>query len=204
MVIGLNGRIPLNTAGNLAGQTGQGIPFPCRHADLQLRRRRGPRRSTWATRSARSTRPTRCRTAYDANSTSDLLGAFNSPRGTNTAVNTQVDNAGIDVRLTQLRNLLAGTRPPQKTSFGTGADGDTNFVSVESAAGSGTAIQLFMPNGVADPHRHCLLQPTQAATPYVPAPDPARWPAGGARPTRSPAGIYDSQRSAAHRRSTAT
>ena len=25
--------------------------------------------------------------------------------------NTQVDNAGIDVRLTQLRNLLAGTRP---------------------------------------------------------------------------------------------
>ena len=28
MVIGLNGRIPLNTAGNLAGQIGQEFPFP--------------------------------------------------------------------------------------------------------------------------------------------------------------------------------
>ena len=62
---------------------------------------------------------------------------FYPPGGANIAVNTQVDNAGIDVRLTQLRNLLAGTRPPQKTTFGTGTDGDTNFVSVETVAGSG-------------------------------------------------------------------
>ena len=63
-----------------------------------------------------------------------------------------MDNAGIDVRVTQLRNLLAGTRPPQKTTFGTGTDGDTNFVSVETASGSGTGNPLFMPNGVADPN----------------------------------------------------
>ena len=43
MVIGLNGRIPLNTAGNLAGQTG-GIPFPLHSAPhVHLRRRRGTR-----------------------------------------------------------------------------------------------------------------------------------------------------------------
>ena len=77
--------------------------------------------STWATRSARSTRPTRCRTATTGNY--DLLGAFNHPGGTNTAVNTQVDSVGIDVRVTQLRNLLAGIRPPQKTTFGTGSRG---------------------------------------------------------------------------------
>ena len=41
MVIGLNGRIPLNTAGNLAGQTG-GIPFPWHYRPrVHLRRRRG-------------------------------------------------------------------------------------------------------------------------------------------------------------------
>ena len=43
MVIGLNGRIPLNTAGNLAGQT-SGIPFPLAHRPrVHLRRRSGPR-----------------------------------------------------------------------------------------------------------------------------------------------------------------
>ena len=47
MVIGLNGRIPLNTAGNLAGQRSRTATT---HA------------GTSATRSARSTRPTRFRT----------------------------------------------------------------------------------------------------------------------------------------------
>ena len=50
--------------------------------------------------------------------------------------NTQVDNAGVDVRLTQLRNLLAGTRPAaQPTTSDPGwpirtgtTNGDNNFV----------------------------------------------------------------------------
>ena len=136
MVIGLNGRIPLNTAGNLAGQTG-GIPFP-----LFPRLPRTPTaaarhtRRTWATRSARSIRHTRCRTAMTRTSTPPVPSTI-PPRAPFTTVNTQVDNAGIDVRVTQLRNLLAGTRPPQKTTLGTGTDGDTNFVSVETASGSG-------------------------------------------------------------------
>ena len=86
---------------------------------------------------------------YDPNF-DDARGLQLSPRE-HRRCNTQVDNAGIDVRLTQLRNLLAGTRPPQKTTFGTGTDGDTNYVSVETASGSGVPSKLFMPNGVADP-----------------------------------------------------
>ena len=38
------------------------------------------------------------------------------------------DNAGIDVRLTQLRNLLAGTRPQQPDTGHRRTNGDTNFV----------------------------------------------------------------------------
>ena len=93
---------------------------------------------------------------YDPNY--DAPGAFNYPPAIAVnyppanVVNTQVDSAGIDVRLTQLRNLLAGTRPPQKTTLGTGIDGDTNLVSVETASGSGVGSPLVMPNGVADPH----------------------------------------------------
>ena len=66
--------------------------------------------------------------------------------------NTQVDNGGIDVRLTQLRNLLAGTRP-RTGSFGTGTDGDTNFVFVQSVTARPQHAAFYMPNGVADPAR---------------------------------------------------
>ena len=120
MVIGLNGRIPLNTAGNLAGQVG-GIQYVTT-----------PSAQTYGGGAAHA--------AHLGNSTSEVdptyalqncfqatsvNGAFNPPFvAGNTAPDTQVDNAGIDVRLTQLRNLLAGTRPP-----GTG-NGDTNFVSI--------------------------------------------------------------------------
>ena len=82
------------------------------------------------------------------------MAAFASPQtgipsgaGTTHASNTQVDNGGIDVRLTQLRNLLAGTRPqtnPQAITVAAAtANGDTNFVQSNGAS-------LFMPNGIAD------------------------------------------------------
>ena len=61
MVIGLNGRIPLNTAGNLAGQTA-GIQFAPGPPPATPTAAARSTPSTWATRSARSTRRTRCRT----------------------------------------------------------------------------------------------------------------------------------------------
>ena len=87
---------------------------------------KGPR-FTWATRSARSTRRMLCRTRSTDTARgwgSTAVAAFDPPhvgylynmgQSTQLAFNTQVDNAGIDVRLTQLRNLLAGTRAADKT-----------------------------------------------------------------------------------------
>ena len=66
--------------------------------------------------------------------------------------NTQVDNAGVDVRLTQLRNLLAGTRPQPtpgvpglKAGVLSPVNGDNNFVLIGG-------ILYYMPNNVADPN----------------------------------------------------
>ena len=147
MVIGLNGRIPLNTAGNLAGNA-QGIPYTS--GTVSYNYGGGAAHAAHLGNSVSEVDPTYAlQNAYDPGY--DAAGAFNYPPAS-TAANTQVDTAGIDVRVTQLRNLLAGTRPPQKTTFGTGTDGDTNFVSVETASGSGVPSKLFMPNGVADPY----------------------------------------------------
>ncbi|MGC8642550.1 MAG: hypothetical protein ACP5XB_22060, partial [Isosphaeraceae bacterium] len=145
MVIGLNGRIPLNTAGNLAGSVGGINPGAFSYGQ-------GPAHATHLGNSVSEIDPTYAlQNGLDTNYAGDLAGAFSFPP-TSPAANTQVDNAGIDVRITQLRNLLAGTRPPQKTSFGSYTNGDTNFVAAESSPGSGTGNPLFMPNGVADPN----------------------------------------------------
>ena len=68
MVIGLNGRIPLNTAGNLAGQVAES-PFPCHRPPRTPTAAARHTRRTWATRSARSIRHTRCRTAMTRTTT---------------------------------------------------------------------------------------------------------------------------------------
>ncbi len=152
MVIGLNGRIPLNTAGNLAGNAG-GINFPIGSTgtDVTYTYGGGAAHAQHLGNSVSETDPTYAlQNAFDP-TTSDPLAAFSPPGGTVFALNNQVDNAGIDVRLTQLRNILAGTRPPQKTSFGSGTDGDTNYVNSESAKGSSFLNPIYMPNGVADP-----------------------------------------------------
>ena len=95
--------------------------------------------------------------------------------------NTQVDNAGVDVRLTQLRNLLAGTRPQPNptTSDPVLADphgmtnGDDNFV-FGAWPGTGGGQPYFMPNGIADPGDVLISTnppQVQRTTPAV----PGRW-----------------------------
>ncbi len=136
MVIGLNGRIPLNTAGQ-------------------------PRRATGAS-------PTR---QHLGNSVSEIdptyglqnallfgqerrcpfnvTGATCAPPRTS---DTQVDNAGIDVRLTQLRNLLAGTRPQIHPLLApnTAVNGDDNIVYGSWPGGTGAGNAYYLPNGIAD------------------------------------------------------
>ena len=149
MVIGLNGRIPLNTAGNLAGGRGTN---PSTHA-------------AHLGNSVSEIDPT-----YGLQNgfvfATDAAGAF-SPQvygGPYNANNTQVDNSAttyppaLDVRLIQLRNLLAGTRPQTNpgvpglthgTPDTTGQiNGDINFVLM--GAPPNAPFLYFMPNGIAD------------------------------------------------------
>ncbi len=125
MVIGLNGRIPLNTAGNMAARGG-----------------------------ATGDEPQSSHAAHLGNSVSEidpsygLQNAYKQDTGIFGDGYTQVDSSLVDVRLNQLRNLLAGTRPqpdPYKPDTTGQVNGDTNWV------GMGTSnLPYFMPNGQAD------------------------------------------------------
>ena len=139
MVIGLNGRIPLNTAGNLAGGRSSNSATHAEHLGN----------------SVSEIDPTYgLQNGFNINTT-DAGKAFTTPVfGLGLpAFDSQVDSGGIDVRLTQLRNLLTGTRPqttPGVPGLSPGApdltgqvNGDNNFVAM-----GGTAY--FMPNSIAD------------------------------------------------------
>ena len=139
LVIGLNGRIPLNTAGNLAG-AGATHAAHVGTSDSEVD-------PTYALQNANQG------PAIDADPL-NFAGVASPPYTSNT----QIDNAGIDVRLTQLRNLLAGTRPqPNPTTSepmladprGT-TNGDDNLV-FGTWAGVGGGQPYFLPNGIADP-----------------------------------------------------
>ncbi|WP_165229754.1 hypothetical protein [Aquisphaera insulae] len=183
MVIGLNGRIPLNSAGNLAGSINPGIPFPTVSPTYHYGN--GAYHASHLGNSVSEIDPSYAlQNAFDPNY--DVAAAFNYPLGvsTDTMVNTQVDNAGVDVRISQLRNLLAGTRPPTTSTFGTMTDADKNYVFSQQNSGSATQNPLAMPNGVADPNDTAYgVDPDNAPvvlrlTPSV----PGRWGESGSVP----------------------
>jgi large repetitive protein len=139
LVIGLNGRIPLNSAGNLAGAGAT-------HA-AHLGNSVSELDPTYALQNANQG------PAIDSDPFN--IAGIGMPPYTS---NCQVDNAGIDVRLTQLRNLLAGTRPqpnpttsePQLADPQGTNNGDDNFV-FGAWRDAGYGQPYFMPNGIADP-----------------------------------------------------
>ncbi|MHC5536736.1 hypothetical protein ACYOEI_00500 [Singulisphaera rosea] len=108
LVLGLNGRIPLNTAGNLQMRDVAGTPMFSHASHL----------------------------GYSP-SEIDPTFALMAPIASGTYNPT--DDAGVPVNLTQLRNLLAGTRPQDAI----GTSQDTNFVTV-----NGSPVNL--PNGLYD------------------------------------------------------
>ena len=142
LVIGLNGRIPLNTAGNLAG-TGATHAAHLGNSVSELD-------PTYALQNANQG------PAIDADPFN--VEGFGMPPYTS---NTQVDNAGIDVRLTQLRNLLAGTRPaaqsherPATPGWPTPRDDQRRRqLRPRCLAQHGGGQPYFMPNGIAEPGR---------------------------------------------------
>ncbi len=170
MVIGLNGRIPLNTAGNLAATVG-GVNVPPTMAGADPPNPlyySGPSHALHLGNSISEVDPTYgLQNAFDRNAlsatSSDPWAAFSPPPVGATynggapptgaqffPFNSQVDNVGIDVRLTQLRNLLAGTRPPLGSNNPVGAvNQDYNYV-YSSTSSTAEAVQFPMPNGMAE------------------------------------------------------
>ncbi len=186
LVIGLNGRIPLNTAGNLAAQSGNAtnLGTPLYSQAEHLGNSVSEVDPTYGLQNA-------FRGDFDPfNQLGNGLapGNYNQSGGTVTwgpssgTYNSQVDNTTVystsitpngpayqptDVRLTQLRNLLAGTRPQNiplpltaaqypANADPTGAvNGDDNFVygafpGVSSVGTGNQAPPYFMPNSIAD------------------------------------------------------
>ena len=130
MVIGLNGRIPLNTAGNLQ----------LRDADYGI--------------------PLYDHASHLGNSPSEIDPTF-ALQAPNQFDYSQWDNAGLPVNLTQLRNLLTGTRaqtttiiPQSSVSSGiyvppTQDNSDSNIVAF-GLDGNGNQQSYALPNNVRD------------------------------------------------------
>ena len=165
LVIGLNGRIPLNSAGNLAATGATGAT----HAE-HLGNSVSELDPTYALQNANQGP----RIDADPFNVEGIVPPYNTS-------NTQVDNVGVDVRLTQLRNLLAGTRPQPNptTSYPALADphgttnGDDNVV-FGAWPNKGGGQPYFIPNGIADPGDVLIsTNPplVQRTTPAV----PGRW-----------------------------
>jgi large repetitive protein len=189
MVIGLNGRIPLNTAGNLAAQVG-GVFVPPAAAGATPpppTMMGGPGHAAHLGNSISEVDPTYgLQNAFDINQ-GDVVAAFaragfGIPTGPGTSIlpsNSQVDNAGVDVRLTQLRHLLAGTRPQTNSSAAGAAavNGDNNFVAY-SLSSSNEGISYFMPNGIADLFGDLVTADANTGLPFLlrtTPPVPGRW-----------------------------
>ncbi|MDR3637664.1 MAG: hypothetical protein P4L84_27910 [Isosphaeraceae bacterium] len=136
LIIGLNGRIPLNTAGNLQdiNPTVTGL-----YPNLT---------TTFSTNTSHSS----SRLGYSPSEIDPSYALQNAsvPAASNDAapppaglVFSQVDNAGAYVNVTQLRNILTGTRPQSSVTSPSSANGDLSSVVVNG--------QLwYMPNGQAD------------------------------------------------------
>ena len=177
MVIGLNGRIPLNTAGNLAGNVAAAVVDAALDSDGA-----GPAHASHLGNSISEIDPTYAlQNGFDP-TTGDQVAAFAAPQigvtfgaATTQAANSQVDDGGIDVRLTQLRNLLAGTRPTDTT----GGTLDTNFV-FYTTPGLAQQVRVAMPNGIMDWNTESGAAITDMGTglPYdyrTTNPVPGRW-----------------------------
>lgn len=143
MIIGLNGKLPLNTAGNLQLRDGAGSPLFAHASHL----------------------------GYSP-SEIDLSFALQNAFGLG---NQQYDNSGVNVSLTQNRNILAGARP--QDAFGNNQDSNTVLV-------NGSLVPF--PNGIFDATETSSNPYLYAGTPsiagrwgeadsvpqYLPAPDP--------------------------------
>ncbi len=181
MVIGLNGRIPVNTAGNLAANG-------AKHAQ-HLGNSVSEIDPTYSLQNAFTfpmmSGPGTFVPPGDMDPFNQLGNTvngptFNGPGGYPFNYNTQVDNAinavqsgnnnnygmyqSVDVRLTQLRNLLAGTRPQTNPlNANTATNGDRNIIYGSWGGQTNAGAPYYLPNGIADQ--------ADVSQPYSPSPN---------------------------------
>jgi hypothetical protein len=170
MVLGLNGRLPLNTAGNLQGRdytpsgnnpAGSGNPPPPYTFDMP----------NWTHASHLGY------SVSEIDPTFALQNAFAGYDPNGNLLYGQTDNgisilgatynpSGVPVSTTQLRNLLTGTRPQNSLYALDGANGDSNAVQMGVDANS-NPIYWYMPNNIIDLADASRTRST--------APVPGRW-----------------------------
>lgn len=130
-VLGLNGKLPLNTAGNIQGRHQVDGPLP------------DPMSTVPAFFAGDPSNDHVSHLGYSVNEINPKYALQNAP----IAGFGQTDNVGVPVNLTQLRNLLTGTVPQSNPMSGADANnGDTNTVTFP---GSPTGL-YYMPNNMAD------------------------------------------------------
>ncbi|MDX2037390.1 MAG: hypothetical protein SFX72_12125 [Isosphaeraceae bacterium] len=181
MVLGLNGRLPLNTVGNLHGRdmnppTGGDLPIfdqPDAMGNVLLSY---PDRPTWTHAS---------HLGYSVNEINPIFAlqnACDAVTTNNTSPNPslpsqwlwQADNAGFDVGTTQLRNLLAGTIPSTEltpasgTSYNDPTHQEKNFVGIQGSP-------WFLPNSLYDPFERNFYGVAQSQITRTNAAVPGRW-----------------------------
>jgi len=198
MIIGLNGRIPLNTAGNLQLRTLYD-PAP---SSLTYAKSLGEHASskgystseidpTYALQNAFNEDPTIHLYSPVDNAGATTGGTYNETTGVYVAGDgTQGDpttftsapwwgTAGVPVSTTQLRNLLAGTRPaePYLNASGvlTPTSHDANFVVVNGK-------RTYLPNGVVDMGDVITTVSGSTVVQTTTHPVEGRWGEGGSLP----------------------
>ena len=169
MVLGLNGRLPLNTVGNLQARAigdpthntdaAEMVPYPTSSGQIPYPglNTGGNYHNQYYSSQAFYDAPLFDHTShlgYSVNEINPKFALQNAPSnlysGGLDAGNTtwsQQDNVYVDISLTQLRNLLAGTRPTSATNPFSGTypaeNGDHNFVAVNS-------LPWLLPNNMYD------------------------------------------------------
>ena len=177
MVLGLNGRLPLNTVGNLQARAigdrtnnvGDAVPFPSTSGQVPysgVYTDNGNHQHQWSSQVFYDT-PLYDHTShlgYSVNEINPKFALQNAPSNLYSAdpysktTFTQYDDAGINVALTQLRNILAGTRPTTLSNPFTGTLPANMSVAVSTTLNTDVNAVLvnsqpwIFPNGVFDYH----------------------------------------------------
>jgi hypothetical protein len=182
LVVGLNGRLPLNTAGNLQNLVGR-VGFPNFTHASHLGNSPSEIDITFALQNAFDPLASSAANPFIFNSGNPYTQVDNSNAYSSTYAVPPGPDRQLEVKVTQLRNILTGTRlpdpnfDPNATTPGTPSlNGDINFVMVNGRA-------VMLPNNVYDAADYSVNNTVVTRTTK---PIAGRWGEEGGVPTQLP------------------